>query len=310
MIRSPVGTGGAASNGDSRAPKITDDGRFVYFESSANSLVTGDTNSASDVFQADLAKNGEATNLGKPVNTEKDDFAFTFNQKRKVGFLSSNRGGNDDIFIVSPICGVQVATVVTDAVTGNILAGASVSIIDEKRNVIFACCVRNFEAHRDLVEKLAFAGTNAPVGSGQARQAVVETVDFSRSVRERDQKTLDLPLQVDSSGDPARHRMEYQHRLQNTLDNQRPIVPPGEVRRLMQADLFQLVCVELKGQPIGITVSIGVAPVRTGDLVASVNDADDALYVAKGRGRNQVAVAASDAARSASPGRSRLRIIR
>ncbi|SCY99055.1 OmpA family protein, partial [Flavobacterium caeni] len=59
-----------------------------------------------------------------------------FNKDKKVGFLSSNRGGNDDIYVVSPICGVMVTTVVTDAKTGAILSNASVSIVDDRKNVI------------------------------------------------------------------------------------------------------------------------------------------------------------------------------
>ncbi|MFT3794454.1 OmpA family protein [Flavobacterium sp.] len=112
-------------------PYISDDGTVLFFASAGRPGLGG-----YDVFQADLQKNTEATNLGKPVNTEKDDFAFTFNKQRKTGFLSSNRNGNDDIFVVSPICGVQLLTVVTDAKTGNILANASVSIVDDRKNVI------------------------------------------------------------------------------------------------------------------------------------------------------------------------------
>lgn len=112
-------------------PYISDDNTMLYFASSGRQGLGG-----YDVFQADLAKGTAATNLGKPVNTEKDDFAFTFNQKRKVGFVSSNRNGNDDIFIVNPICGVQVTTVVTDSRSGAILANASVSVVDDKKNVI------------------------------------------------------------------------------------------------------------------------------------------------------------------------------
>ncbi len=112
-------------------PYISDDGNTLFFASSGRQGLGG-----YDVFAADLVKNTPATNLGKPVNTEKDDFAFTLNKQKKVGFLSSNRNGNDDIFVVNPICGVQLLTVVTDAKTGNILANASVSIVDDKKNVI------------------------------------------------------------------------------------------------------------------------------------------------------------------------------
>lgn len=119
------------TEGSENFPFISDDNNTLFFASSGRQGFGG-----YDVFRSDLSKSEEAVNLGKPVNTEKDDFAFTFNKEKKVGFLSSNRGGNDDIFIVNPICGVQVTTVVTDAVSGKILAGASVSVVDDKKNVI------------------------------------------------------------------------------------------------------------------------------------------------------------------------------
>lgn len=119
------------TEGNESFPFIADDNKTLYFASSGKQGFGG-----LDVYQIDLSNGSEAVNLGKPVNTEKDDFAFTFNEAKKVGFLSSNRGGNDDIFAVSPICGVDVMIVVTDAKTGAILANASVSILDDKKNVI------------------------------------------------------------------------------------------------------------------------------------------------------------------------------
>ena len=74
--------------------------------------------------------------MGKPINSEKDDFSFSFNSKKNVGFLASNRNGNDDIFGAIPVCGVDIVTIVTNAKTGAILSGARVSILDDKRNVI------------------------------------------------------------------------------------------------------------------------------------------------------------------------------
>ncbi|WP_284653801.1 OmpA family protein, partial [Flavobacterium terrisoli] len=119
------------TEGNESFPFIADDNKTLYFASAGKPGLGG-----YDVFKADLAAGSEASNLGDPVNTAKDDFAFSFNTTKNIGFLSSNRGGNDDILIVNPICGVDVTVVVTNAKTGAILSNASVSILDDKKNVI------------------------------------------------------------------------------------------------------------------------------------------------------------------------------
>ena len=58
------------------------------------------------------------------------------NTEKNVGFLSSNRSGVDNIYLATPVCGVEVTTLVTDAETGALLSGAKVAIVDEKKNVI------------------------------------------------------------------------------------------------------------------------------------------------------------------------------
>lgn len=118
------------TEGNESFPFIADDNKTLYFASSGKQGLGG-----LDVYQIDLS-GGDATNLGKPVNSEKDDFAFTFNGLKGTGFLSSNRNGNDDIFAVTPICGVDVMIAVTNAKTGEILSNASVSILDDKKNII------------------------------------------------------------------------------------------------------------------------------------------------------------------------------
>jgi len=122
---------GINTEGNESFPFIGDDNNTLYYASSGKQGFGG-----LDIFRADLAKGTEAVNLGKPVNTEKDDFSFSFSQVKNTGFFASNRSGNDDIFAAMPICGVEVITLVTDARTGSILPGASVAIVDDKRNVI------------------------------------------------------------------------------------------------------------------------------------------------------------------------------
>lgn len=119
------------TEGNESFPFIADDNKTLYFSSTGRQGFGG-----LDVYQVDLSGGSEAVNMGKPVNTEKDDFSFTFNEGKKIGFLASNRNGNDDIFGAVPVCGVDALAIVTDAKTGAILANASVSVLDEKKNIV------------------------------------------------------------------------------------------------------------------------------------------------------------------------------
>ncbi|RYF77885.1 MAG: cell envelope biogenesis protein OmpA [Cytophagaceae bacterium] len=103
----------------------------LYFSSDARKGFGG-----LDVFVIDLKSGGAALNVGAPVNTAKDDFAFSYNDTKKTGFFSSNRDGNDNIYQATPVCATEVITTVKDAKTGALLSQASVSILDERKNVI------------------------------------------------------------------------------------------------------------------------------------------------------------------------------
>lgn len=48
-----MASSGSVANGESRYPRVTEDGRYVVFASGATDLVTGDINSAPDVFRYD-----------------------------------------------------------------------------------------------------------------------------------------------------------------------------------------------------------------------------------------------------------------
>lgn len=118
------------TEGNESFPFITSE-NVLYFSSDAKQGL-----GAMDVYKIDLKANSEVKNLGKPVNSEKDDFAFTFNEIKKIGFVASNRNGNDDIFELIPVCNYEVNTIVTNANTGAILADANVSILDDQNNII------------------------------------------------------------------------------------------------------------------------------------------------------------------------------
>ncbi|MCG2612590.1 OmpA family protein [Flavobacterium sp. SM15] len=116
--------------GKENFPFITED-NVLYFASSGKQGFGG-----LDVFKYDLNASTPAQNLGKPVNTEKDDFSFSFNKSANLGYFSSNRNGNDAIYAATPICEAQAIALVTNKKTGAVLSNATVSILDSKGNVI------------------------------------------------------------------------------------------------------------------------------------------------------------------------------
>jgi PleD family two-component response regulator len=61
---------------------------------------------------------------------------------------------------------------------------------------------------------------------------------------------------------------------------------------------------------VNITVSVGIARLRDGDLPASMRDADAALYRAKALGRNRVAVGEGDMPGQPRATKAGLRIVR
>ena len=127
----PVNLGSKVNTeGNEQFPSITDD-NVLYFSSDSRQGLGG-----LDVYFINLSKSEDAQNLGKPVNSEKDDFSFSFNTKRNLGFFSSNREESDDLYIAKPLCNVESTIHVTNAVTGVILEGATVSILDDKKNII------------------------------------------------------------------------------------------------------------------------------------------------------------------------------
>ena len=118
------------TEGRENFPFITDENK-LYFSSEGRQGFGG-----LDVYVVDLNAGTEVKNVGMPVNSEKDDFAFSFNTVQKVGFFSSNRGGQDDIYAAIPVCGLQINATAKNAKTGELLSGASVAILDAKNNLI------------------------------------------------------------------------------------------------------------------------------------------------------------------------------
>ena len=88
-----------------------------------------------------MYKDGKVTNMGSPVNSSLDDFAFSYSEATGKGYVSSNRKGGqggDDIYGVEriEICEVAVTVKAIDSETGMPLPGAIVSLQDGDGNTM------------------------------------------------------------------------------------------------------------------------------------------------------------------------------
>ncbi len=118
-------------------PFIND--KKLYFSSDGHTGLGG-----LDVYEAAYTEEegfGEVKNLGKPVNSNRDDFSYIINEENQQGFFASNRidgKGDDDIYSFKrlvieevPASSNAIAGVVTELITGDLMPKALVELLDE-----------------------------------------------------------------------------------------------------------------------------------------------------------------------------------
>ena len=114
---------------DERFPFLNNKDGYLYFSSNGHYGLGG-----LDVFKINMKKAGsKIVNLGKPVNSKDNDFAFILYPEKNIGFVSSNRAGNDDIYILKPVDLVDIEFVVKDLKTDEPITMASI-IVKNKKN--------------------------------------------------------------------------------------------------------------------------------------------------------------------------------
>ncbi|MCC9044363.1 OmpA family protein [Myroides sp. M-43] len=91
---------------------------------------------AMDVYVIDM-NNPTATpiNLGEPINTAKNDFAFSYYPEKEMGLFSSDRIGRTDIYKAFPLCFVEFRTMLKSKGYNTPIADAKVEFINTRRQV-------------------------------------------------------------------------------------------------------------------------------------------------------------------------------
>ncbi len=127
-------------------PEINTEGRETFpFISDENELYFASDGRPGlgglDIFVSKITKEGtfdEVQNVGEPINSKQDDFAFIINSKNRNGFFSSNRvngHGLDDVYRFTEnrrlICEQQLSGTITDQETNETLSNVALILFDE-----------------------------------------------------------------------------------------------------------------------------------------------------------------------------------
>ena len=148
IYRGDIDEKGNVSNVENLGQKVNTEGQemFPFIGNKNNLYFSSDSQlglGGLDVYftkEVD-GKWASVRNVGIPVNSSADDFAFNMNETTGEGYVSSNRSGgkgSDDIYSIKrliPICDVLLTANVMDAKTKLGISSATTSVSDKEGNI-------------------------------------------------------------------------------------------------------------------------------------------------------------------------------
>lgn len=151
LYRVTINSDGSFGNPENLGTSINTEGRETFpFISGDNDLYFASDGQPGlgglDIFVAKINNEdsfGKIQNVGEPVNSQQDDFAYLLNSKNRNGFFSSNRDGGsgyDDIYRFTEIrkleCKQFLFGTILDLDTNKVVQGASVNLLDDEFKAI------------------------------------------------------------------------------------------------------------------------------------------------------------------------------
>jgi outer membrane protein OmpA-like peptidoglycan-associated protein/tetratricopeptide (TPR) repeat protein len=165
IYKASINTDGSIGEPQNLGQKVNTEGQEMFPYISSNNTLYFSSNGhlglgGMDVFYTKEIDDKVAPirNIGLPINSSGDDFAFTINEETEEGFVSSNRDGgqgSDDIYTfkkLQPLCDVLIAATVLDDKTREPISGASVTLFDSEGNKVSSKTTNNEGVAEFIVE--------------------------------------------------------------------------------------------------------------------------------------------------------------
>mgnify|MGYP000403886078 FL=1 len=137
-VRKPINLGATINTeGNEMFPYYNSTEQKLYFSSEGH-VGLGQL----DIFVAEHIDNEyrNVTNLGEPINSNRDDFAFNINDSGSEGYLASNRDGgigDDDIYSFTRAIDLTLKGIITDNVTHEPLENTTIILSNSKGEIVF-----------------------------------------------------------------------------------------------------------------------------------------------------------------------------
>ena len=187
--------------------KINTEGREMFPYISAKNVLYFSSDGhiglgALDIFESKINPNeyGNPSNLGSPINSNRDDFSFAIVEEQTKGYFSSNRKGgkgDDDIYSFTVYrCNEKLEGVVYDSITKKVVPLAEVQLIDEEGKIIKSTLTNQvgFYDFGDVSceKKYTVIANKKDYKSGSS---IVETLDIDKKVIKADITIIPLIIE-------------------------------------------------------------------------------------------------------------------